>query len=117
MHNLITDLHERGLANDVAVVVWGEFGRTPKVNRFGGRDHWPDAGFAVLAGGGLQTGQTIGATNARGERPAGRFYGPQNVLASLYQVLGIDPALSTLPGVNGRPTHLLEDRRPIAELA
>jgi uncharacterized protein (DUF1501 family) len=116
MHALISDLHDRGLAKDVTVLVWGEFGRTPKINRFGGRDHWPDAGFALFAGGGLRTGQMIGATTAKGEKPRGTCYGPQNVLATLYKALGIDPGLTTLPDHNGRPTHLLQDPRVITEL-
>jgi hypothetical protein len=119
VHALVTDLHERGLAKDVAVVVWGEMGRTPRVgtqrDTTGGRDHWPQAGFALLAGGGLTTGQVIGATDARGESPKGRPYTPQNVLATLYHVLGIDPA-TTLPDHQGRPVYLLDDREKVAEL-
>jgi hypothetical protein len=116
---LVTDLHQRGLDRDVAVVVWGEMGRTPRVGTqrgtTGGRDHWPQAGFALLAGGGLRMGQVIGATDARGEAPRGRAYTPQNVLATLYHVLGIDPA-TTLPDHQGRPVYLLDDRERIAEL-
>jgi hypothetical protein len=112
---LVTDLHERGLDKDVAVVIWGEMGRTPKVNGNAGRDHWKEAGFALLAGGGLTMGQVIGATSAKGEHPAGKHYTPENVLATLYHVLGIDPA-TTLPDQLGRPMQLLEDPRPIAEL-
>jgi hypothetical protein len=119
IHALVTDLHERGLANDVAVVVWGEMGRTPRVGTqrgtTGGRDHWPQAGFALMAGGGLQTGQVVGATDARGERPKGHAYTPQNVLATLYHVLGIDP-ITTLPDHQGRPMYLLDDREKVAEL-
>ncbi|HEX4612348.1 MAG TPA: DUF1501 domain-containing protein [Urbifossiella sp.] len=120
VHALLTDLHDRGLAADVAVVIWGEMGRTPRVGTqrgtVGGRDHWPQAGFAVAAGGGFATGQVIGATTARGERPEGRSYTPQNVLATLYRHLGIDPATTTLPDHTGRPVHLLDDPRPVAEL-
>jgi uncharacterized protein (DUF1501 family) len=119
IHALVTDLHERGLAGDVAVVVWGEMGRTPRVGTqrgtTGGRDHWPQAGFALMAGGGLPMGQVIGATDRRGENPQGSAYTPQNVLATLYHVLGIDPA-TTLPDHQGRPIYLLDDRRPVAEL-
>lgn len=121
VHALLTDLHDRGLADDVAVVIWGEMGRTPRVGTqrgtTGGRDHWPQAGFAVVAGGGFATGQVVGATNARGERPEGRPYTPQNVLATLYRHLGIDPATTTLPDHTGRPVYLLDDPRPVAELA
>jgi hypothetical protein len=119
LHALITDLHDRGLDRDVAVVVWGEMGRTPRVGTqrgtTGGRDHWPQAGFALMAGGGLQMGQVVGATDARGERPKGRAYTPQNVLATLYHVLGIDPA-TTLPDHQGRPMYLLDDREKVVEL-
>jgi hypothetical protein len=119
IYALVTDLDQRGLLDDVAVVVWGEMGRTPRVGTqagtTGGRDHWPQAGFTLMAGGGLQMGQVVGATDARGEHPRGRPYTPQNVLATLYYVLGIDP-LTTLPDHQGRPMYLLDDRQRIAEL-
>jgi uncharacterized protein (DUF1501 family) len=112
---LISDLHERGLHKDVCVVAWGEFGRTPRVNQFGGRDHWPGAGSVLFSGGGLKMGQYIGETNSKGEYPTSRAYSPQNILAALYHVLGIDPS-STIPDLNGRPQYLLEDRDPVKEL-
>ena len=119
LHALITDLHERGMERDVAVIVWGEMGRTPRVGTqsgtIAGRDHWPQAGFALFAGGGLRMGQVIGATDRRGELPAGEPYTPQNVLATLYHVLGISPA-TTLLDHQGRPHYLLDDRRKIKEL-
>src|ERR1043165_1656817 len=91
IYALLTDLHQRGLDEDVAVVVWGEMGRTPRVGTqrgtTGGRDHWPQSGFALMAGGGFTTGQVIGATNPRGEHPVGTPYTPQNVLATLYHHL------------------------------
>ena len=116
LHALVTDLHDRGLQDDVAVVVWGEFGRTPRINRYGGRDHWTPAGFAWLAGGGFRTGQAIGRTDAQGARPVGPAYTPQNVLATLYRHLGIDPA-GTLIDFTGRPQLLLDDPTPIRELS
>jgi hypothetical protein len=112
---LIEDLHDRGLDQDVTVVVWGEFGRTPRVNKTGGRDHWPSAGSALVAGGGMRMGQYVGQTDSRAEQPKTRAYGPQNLLATLYHVLGIDPA-STIPDASGRPMFLLDDREPIREL-
>jgi hypothetical protein len=112
---LITDLHERGLHNDVCVVVWGEFGRTPRINTFGGRDHWPGAGSALFSGGGLRMGQYVGETNPTGEYPVTRAYTPQNILATLYHVLGIDPT-ATLPDHNGRPRYVLDDCDPVMEL-
>lgn len=114
-HALVSDLHARGLERDVAVVMWGEFGRAPKISRGDGRDHWPDAGAAVIAGGGFKTGQVIGETDAQGARSKGRPYTPANVLCSLYRHLGIDPAV-TFPDRNGRPLHVLDDRRPVREL-
>jgi uncharacterized protein (DUF1501 family) len=115
MAALITDLHERGLSEDVCVVAWGEFGRTPRVNPTGGRDHWPGAGCVLFAGGGLRMGQYAGATDARAAAPVTRPYGPQNILATLYHVLGIDPS-ATIPDNGGRPTYLLDDRDVVAEL-
>ena len=112
---LVEDLHDRGLDRDVAVVVWGEFGRTPRVNKTGGRDHWPAAGSALIAGGGLRMGQYVGSTDARAERPKTRPYGPQNILATLYGVLGIDSGATIRDG-SGRPMYLLDDRDKIAEL-
>jgi len=119
VHALLTDLHDRGLDRDVAVVIWGEMGRTPRVGTqrgtTGGRDHWPQSGFALMAGGGFERGQTIGATNARGEVPLGKPYTPQNVLATVYRHLGIDPQ-TTLDDHSGRPVFLLDDPTPVKEL-
>jgi hypothetical protein len=114
--NLIQDLHERGMDKDVVTVMWGEFGRTPKINGSdGGRDHWAPAMSALVAGGGLKMGQAVGATSARGEYVKDRHYTPSNVLAALYQAMGIDPAM-TFPNGNGRPMYVLDDREPVAEL-
>jgi hypothetical protein len=116
IHALVTDLHERGLDKEVAVVVWGEYGRTPKINSAAGRDHWPQASFALVAGGGFKMGQVIGATSSRAERPVGEAYIPQNLLATLYQeVFGID-LTTTLPDHSGRPVHLLDDTKLVKEL-
>jgi hypothetical protein len=112
---LVSDLHERGLSEHVAVVVWGEFGRTPRVNKTGGRDHWPAAGFALVAGGGLKMGQYIGETDTYATQPKTRPYGPQNLLATLYHVLGMNTANTVLNSA-GRPMYLLDDRGPIREL-
>jgi uncharacterized protein (DUF1501 family) len=112
----VSDLHQRGLDKDVAVVVWGEFGRTPTVNFAGGRDHWPSAGFALFIGGGFRTGQVIGKTDDQGQRPVGKSYTPQNVLSVLYHHLGIDPDQATYPDPSGRPVHVLDDPAKITEL-
>jgi uncharacterized protein (DUF1501 family) len=115
-HALITDLCERGLEKRVAVVLWGEFGRAPRISRIAGRDHWPEAGAAVIAGGGFRVGQAIGETDKQAGQSLGRPYSPSNVLASLYRHLGIDPAIA-INDLNGRPMHVLDDREPIRELA
>jgi hypothetical protein len=114
--NLIQDLHDRGLQDDVVTVMWGEFGRTPKVNgNDGGRDHWAPVMGALVAGGGLKMGQAIGSTSARGEYPKDRRYTCSQVLSTLYQAIGIDPAL-TFPNGSGRPMYILDDREPVVEL-
>ncbi len=113
IHALVTDLHERGLDKEVVVLVWGEFGRTPKISQ-NGRDHWPDTGFALFAGA-VRTGQVIGETDSRGERPKNRGMGAQNVIGTLYHALGIDPK-QKLNDFTGRPTQLLDDGEPIGEL-
>ena len=116
IHALTTDLHERGLDKRTAVVMWGEMGRTPRINAGGGRDHWADSGFAFFSGGaGLQMGQAVGETDARGERARGKRYSVQNVLATVYRTLGIDPA-TTLPDHTGRPQYLLNECESVAEL-
>jgi hypothetical protein len=116
LHALLSDLRERGLEQDVLVVVLGEFGRTPKIHKPGpGREHWAEAGCALFAGGGLKMGQVIGATDARAERAKSGSITFQNVVSTIYHVLGIDPS-TRLTDFNGRPQHLLESRRPIAEL-
>jgi len=114
-HALVTDLHDRGLDRDVAVVMWGEFGRAPNISRGDGRDHWPEAGAAVLAGGGFRTGQVIGQTDSRGGQSTTTPYTPSNVLATLYRHLAIDPSI-TIPDHQGRPMHILDDRELVREL-
>ncbi len=113
---LVTDLNERGLGDDVLVAVVSEFGRTPKVVYPGpGREHWADAGCILLAGGGLKVGQVVGETDSRGERAKSGAMSFQNLMATVYTVLGINPN-ATLPDFGGRPTHLLDDHYPIKEL-
>jgi hypothetical protein len=114
--NLIQDLHDRGMDKDVVTVMWGEFGRTPKINmNNGGRDHWSPAMSALVAGGGLKMGQAIGATSARGEYPKDRRYTVPNVLAALYHAIGIDPS-QTFANGSGRPMYILDDREMVSEL-
>jgi hypothetical protein len=113
--NLITDLHDREMQDDVVTVVWGEFGRTPKVNMNAGRDHWSPVMGALVAGGGLKMGQAVGATTAKGERPKDRPYSAQNVLSTVYRAIGIDPGM-TFPNGAGRPMYVLDEREPVREL-
>lgn len=113
---LVDDLAARGLDKDVSVVVWGEFGRTPKINGQAGRDHWPQASMCLLAGGGMKLGQVIGSTNRFGEHPETRPVHYRDVFATLYHNLGIDARNTTLRDLRGRPQYLVDGRRPIPEL-
>ena len=112
---LLDDLESRGMLDDVTVVVWGEFGRTPKINPQAGRDHWPQVSAAVLAGGGLRTGQVIGATNRLGEHATQRPVHMQEIMATLYHTLGVRSSETTLVDATGRP-HYLAEKPPISEL-
>lgn len=113
---LIEDLDERGMLDDTLVVAWGEFGRTPMINKDAGRDHWPRVGGALLAGGGLRAGQVIGATDRLGgeidERPV--HFG--EVFATLYHQLGINANEVTVEDLSGRPHYLVDGYKPMREL-
>lgn len=113
---LVEDLHERGLADDVAVVAWGEFGRTPMINKDAGRDHWPRVGCGLLACGGLKTGQVIGATDRLGGEITDRPVHFGEVFATLYHQMGIDAGQVTLEDLSGRPHYLVDGHRPLPEL-
>ena len=114
---LIEDLRQRGLDKDVSVVVWGEFGRTPKINKEAGRDHWPQVACAMLAGGGMKTGQVIGSTNRLAEVAKDRPVHFQEVFATLYHNLGIDLSSATVKDLQGRPHFLVDDGMlPMREL-
>jgi len=113
---LVEDLHERGLDKDVSVVAWGEFGRTPIINKDAGRDHWPQVGGALLAGGGMRCGQVIGATDRLGGEPVERPVHFAEVLATLYHRLGIDANATTVRDLAGRPQYVVEKFRPMREL-
>jgi len=115
VHALVTDLEERGMLDDVTVLVWGEFGRTPRINGNGGRDHWPQVSCAYMAGGGMQTGQAIGSTNRLGEHAHSRPVHVQEIFATLYHNLGIDISATTITDPTGRPQYLTQ-RDPIREL-
>lgn len=129
---LIEDLYERGLEKRVLVVVTGEFGRTPKINYAAstgagnasapagtmqpGRDHWPRAFSNLWAGGGIETGRFIGATDKRGEDSTERICGPGDFLATIYHHLGIDSSTTLIKDFNGRPTPIVDHGKPIPEL-
>lgn len=113
---LVTDLHERGLQDDVTVVAWGEFGRTPKINNSAGRDHWNRNACAILAGGGMKTGQQIGTTDRFAEAPVDRPVHFNEVFSTLYHNLGIRPDLTTVTDLTGRPRYLLDEYQPIQEI-
>ncbi|TWU54664.1 hypothetical protein Poly51_33830 [Rubripirellula tenax] len=113
--SLITDLHDRGLLDETLVVVMGEFGRTPKLNTLGGRDHWPRVFSVMLAGGGIPGGQVIGASDDMGESPRDRPVTPADLAATIYKLLGIDPA-TNLQTADGRPVKVSLHGTPLSEL-
>lgn len=113
---LIDDLKDRSMLDETLVVVMGEFGRTPKLNSAGGRDHWPRAFSVVMAGGGIVGGQVVGASDSVGESPKLRPTSPGDLVATIYSLLGIDPALE-LKTTDGRPVRITShDSKVISEL-
>lgn len=116
-HALITDLEERGMLDDVSIVIWGEFGRTPTINSNGGRDHWPRVGPAMLAGGGMKTGQVIGSTDRQAGTATSRPVTYKDIFATLYHNLGINPFTTTITDPTGRPQYLLDSGHRIQEVA
>jgi uncharacterized protein (DUF1501 family) len=113
---LIDDLYDRGLDKDVTVIVWGEFGRTPKINKEVGRDHWPAVSCALLSGGGLKTGQVIGATDRQAAYAKERPVSFAEVFATLYHNLGINAGETQLKDYSGRPHYLVDNVQPVREL-
>lgn len=113
---LLDDLKAHGMQDDVTIVVWGEFGRTPRVNKTAGRDHWPRVCGAWIAGGGMRNGQVIGSTTKNAEYAESRPVHFQEVLATLYHNMGIDPKTAQLIDPAGRPQYLLDHNEPIREL-
>ncbi|MEZ6108142.1 MAG: DUF1501 domain-containing protein [Pirellulaceae bacterium] len=114
---LIEDLERRDMLDDVSVVCWGEFGRTPKINKDGGRDHWPQVSCALLAGGGMRTGQVIGATNRLGEYATDRPVTFAEILATLYHCIGVDLGSVREFDLRGRPQYPVDpETRPLREL-
>jgi uncharacterized protein (DUF1501 family) len=113
---LCEDLYNRGLEKDVSVVVWGEFGRSPKINPDGGRDHWPIVNCGFLFGGGIKTGQVIGSTDRTGAEVKDRPVQFGEVFATLYHNLGIDVNKATVTDLSGRPQYLVDGYQPMREL-
>jgi hypothetical protein len=107
---LVEDLEARGMLNDVTVIAWGEFGRTPRINKEAGRDHWPQVSCALIAGGGLRTGQAIGSTNRLGEFAANRPVTFGEIFATLWHALGVNPETTTINDPTGRPQHLVDGK-------
>ncbi|MFP6621527.1 MAG: DUF1501 domain-containing protein [Pirellulaceae bacterium] len=116
LHALITDLEERGMLDDVSIVIWGEFGRTPKINAKAGRDHWPRVGPAMLAGGGMKTGQVIGSTDRQAGSATSRPVTYKDIFATLYHNLGINPFATTITDPTGRPQYLLDSGKRLPEV-
>jgi uncharacterized protein (DUF1501 family) len=114
---LVSDLHERGMDKDVSVVVWGEFGRTPKINSRNSRDHWPRVSCAMLAGGGMQTGQVLGSTNRLGEEAETRPVKFQEIFATLYHNIGLDVNGFRIFDQSGVPRYLVDQGiQPVHEI-
>ena len=114
---LLTDLEQRGLLERTSVVVWGEFGRTPRINAKGGRDHWPATQSVLLTGGGMRGGIVLGETDRHGGSPISRPIHVQEVFATLYRNLGLDANATTVTDFQGRPRYLVDNgHQPIAEL-
>lgn len=115
LSGLLLALEEKGLLATTTVFVSGEFGRTPKINDRGGRDHWPRAMFSLFAGGGIQGGRVIGASDAKGEAPADRLITPGDLAATFYQTLGID-SRKEYHTPTGRPLMIVKEGTVIREL-
>jgi uncharacterized protein (DUF1501 family) len=111
----IDDVSQRGLTDDILLVVTGEFGRTPKINKSAGRDHWGPLCTMALSGGGLKMGQTVGKSDAKAYRPATTPIRPQDVMATVFDVLGVDRG-TTFINQAGRPVVAIENGSPIKEL-
>jgi uncharacterized protein (DUF1501 family) len=110
---LLEDLVQRGLYDDTVVCAFGEFGRSPRINPNGGRDHWPQCWSVALGGGGIRTGQVIGSSDAQGAYPNERTIDPPMLVATLYKALGIDPHDTELAGPSDRPMPLVEREVPL----
>ena len=111
----VEDVYEQGLSQNILLVITGEFGRTPRINKNAGRDHWSSLSTLALAGGGLKMGQVVGESNAKAERPKSAAITPQDLMATVFHVLGVDLDLHYY-NTAGRPTPMIESGKPVAEL-
>jgi hypothetical protein len=112
----LEDLAQRGLSEKILLVITGDFGRTPKINQYGGRDHWPELSTLALAGGGLRMGQVVGTSSPKSEQPTSSPVAPKDLMATIFHVLGFDAELQ-FRDFSGRPQYLLPDGgKPISEL-
>jgi len=109
---LLEDLATRGLLDSTLVVVTGDMGRTPRVNRNAGRDHWPQCGFCLLAGGGTRAGMVYGSTDKQAAYPKDHPVSSGDLTATIYHLLGVDPE-ATVPDQTGRPTHISHGGRVV----
>ena len=112
---LLEDLEDRGMLDDVLVLLTGEMGRTPRINNKSGRDHWTDVFSLMMAGGGLTRGQVVGTSTRQAEAPGTRPVHFHEILATVYSQLGIDPHLA-IPDQFERPVPILPDAEPMNEL-
>jgi uncharacterized protein (DUF1501 family) len=112
---LVNDLDDRGLLDQTLVIALGEFGRTPKINKDGGRDHWPHAMSVLMAGAGIPRGQVVGATDAKGYYASENVYAPEDFASTIYTKMGLDPR-QVLHTHSGRPVQLVRNGKPISEL-
>jgi uncharacterized protein (DUF1501 family) len=115
MSGLLADLSDRGRLESMLVVVTGEFGRTPRINQNAGRDHWGPSFTVALAGGGIQGGRIVGKSDTRAEKPDGNPYGPEDLAATIYRLLGINPD-EEFYTPEGRPVKIANNGRVISEL-
>jgi uncharacterized protein (DUF1501 family) len=112
----LEDIEQRGLSGQILLVITGEFGRTPKVNRVGGRDHWPQLSTLALAGGGLRMGQVVGRSTARAEAPLSNPITIENLLATVLHVLFDEQTVRLAPGLPRNAAATVQQARPIAQL-
>ena len=112
---LLTDLETRGMLDETLVVIMGEMGRTPKVNGKAGRDHWPQCGFALLAGGGIRRGMVLGKTDKQAAYPIDRPVSAGDLVATIYRQIGVDYGL-TVDDLTGRPIHISHGGEPVTEV-